>query len=120
MVDRWVQWLIPSPGYADMVDQVRSHYALPDRGFDTPLTVIIAQRPAGQMRVLTNAAELAASLEARSMHTKVMHNLLQSCWLSEMLVYGVIGVPQFCVLFVRNRRGDCDGLLHAEECHHCA
>ena len=67
----------PSPGYMGMVAQVKAHYQLPDKQLDLPLKVVIAQRPGdcnSAQRVLTNAAELAASLQERGMQTQVSHS----------------------------------------------
>lgn len=63
----------PSPGYMHMVAQVKAHYRLQGQELDHPLRVVIAQRPGNHdqaQRVLTNAAELAASLQERGMQTQ--------------------------------------------------
>ena len=59
-----------------MVQQIKTHYGLPDRGLTQPLKVVISQRqeapnqpPAA--RALTNAAQLAAALEARGLAVEV-------------------------------------------------
>ena len=58
----------------DMVTKVKAHYQLPDKQLDLPLKVVIAQRSGNHdraQRVLTNAVELAASLQDRGMQTQV-------------------------------------------------
>lgn len=72
------QWMQPSPGYAEMVRQIKAHYHVPDQGLDQPLRVVIATRPKdARMRVLTNADKLAASLRARGLKTEVGPSGLQ-------------------------------------------
>lgn len=66
-----LQWTMPSPGYADMVSQVRAFYQVQDEGLADPLRVVIAQRPAEQQRSITNAADLAAALQKRSLQVQV-------------------------------------------------
>ena len=76
--DEWahMQWTQPSPAYADMVQQIKAHHGIADKGLQQPLKIVLSVRPghaqhANASRVLENAPELAAALEARGFQTEV-------------------------------------------------